>query len=73
MSGSATQNVGLFVGKLGLPDIGSIFGISGLDPICRVCRVFIGVETCHKSKKLWAKCKMARKSFKPWGLNDARG
>lgn len=51
MSGSLPQNVGLFVGKLGLPDIDSVFGISWLDHNCRVCRVSMGVQKCHKSEK----------------------
>jgi hypothetical protein len=44
MSGSLGENVGLFVGKSGQPDNSLLIGISGLDSICRVCRVFIGVE-----------------------------
>ena len=43
MSGSLGENVGLFVGKSGQPDNSLLIGISGLDSICRVCRVFIGV------------------------------
>jgi hypothetical protein len=73
MSGSSAQNVGLFVGKLGLPDIDSPFGIRRLDPICRVCRVSLGVETCYKSGKIVTRSRNARKSLKPWELNDARG
>ena len=44
MSGSLGENGGLFVGKSGLPDKALLCGISGLGSICRVCRVFIGVE-----------------------------
>ena len=38
-------NVGFLVGKLGLPDMKQINGISCLDPICRVCRVSTGEES----------------------------
>ena len=40
-----TAFVGLFVGFLGLPDNGQASGINKLGAKCRVCRVFIGVES----------------------------
>jgi hypothetical protein len=48
MSGSPGENVGLFVGKFGLPDKGLLCGISGLGSICRVCRVLLGVESLQE-------------------------
>jgi hypothetical protein len=60
MSGSSAQDVRLFVGKLRLPDIDSLIGISGLDPTCRVCRASIRVETCHKSEKVAARHQAAQ-------------
>ena len=50
MSGRTAENVGLFVGKSGLPDKALLCGISGLGSICRVCRVFIGVERTQEFK-----------------------
>jgi len=35
--------VGCFVGFSGLPDFPSLFKTSGLDTICRVCRVLLGI------------------------------
>jgi hypothetical protein len=45
MSGRVRQNVGWFVGKSEVPDTKSLCGISIMRSICRVCRVFIGVES----------------------------
>ena len=39
LSGFGMRFVGFFVGKSGLPDIDAANGVSGLDAICRVCRV----------------------------------
>ena len=72
MSGSLPGNVGLFVGKFGLPDIDSLFEIIGLDTICRVCRASIRVESRQKSKQATIAHQTARNLFKTWGLNDAR-
>jgi hypothetical protein len=37
--------VGFFVGFFELPDINLSFGMNGLSPICRVCRVYMTGES----------------------------
>jgi hypothetical protein len=50
MSGFALENVGFDVRFLGLPDNSSLFGISQLSTSCRVCRVFMRVESAGESR-----------------------
>jgi hypothetical protein len=45
LSGFWRQFVGLFVGFLGLPDKDRTRSLNKLDAKCRVCRVFMGVES----------------------------
>jgi hypothetical protein len=44
-------HVGFVVGFWGLPDKGRLSGINRLNPICRECRVFTGVESAGDSEK----------------------
>lgn len=46
------QFVGFHVGFLGIPDTHLISAISELEVICRVCRVFLGVESSGEFRAL---------------------
>jgi hypothetical protein len=46
--GFRLRNVGLFVGFSSLPDTYRLIEISNLNHKCRVCRVFIGVESSQE-------------------------
>jgi hypothetical protein len=72
MSGRVRQNVGWFVGKSEVPDTKSLCGISIMRSICRVCRVFIGVESPQEFGDFPKSAPAPAKSLKTWGLNDVR-
>jgi hypothetical protein len=71
-------NVGFFVGNVGSmsgvfeePDITFINRINGIRCKCRICRVFIGVETPGKTK-IFAQSPRSRAILLiSWDLNDA--
>ncbi len=50
LSGFQQPFVGFFVGKIALPDKCSASAISNLNPICRVCQVFLGERASQRNE-----------------------